>query len=89
MESNNAVIDRTIVQLSAHVFFRNSLCRLQRSVLLEMMGHSAEAVFGRVTLPFREKFNIIGKNKGISMRRKTTDITSNTLLFSRIVNQIS
>lgn len=58
-------------------------------LLLEMMGHSAEAVGSRVTLPSRDKFSIIDKNKEVSVRRKTTDITSNIFLFSLFVNQSS
>jgi len=58
-------------------------------LLLEMMGRSAEAVGSRVTLPSRDKFSIIDKNKGISLHRQTTVITSNTFLFSLFVNQIS
>jgi hypothetical protein len=54
-----------------------------------MIGHAAEAVGSRVTLPSRDKFSIIDQNKGISVRRKTTNIISNTLLFSVVVNQIS
>jgi hypothetical protein len=46
-------------------------------LLLEMMGHSAEAVCSWVRLPSRDKFSIIDKNKGISVRRKTTHVTSN------------
>jgi len=58
-------------------------------LLLEMMSRSADAVGSKVTLPSRDKFSIIDKNKGISLRRQTTDITSNTFLFSLFVNQIS
>jgi len=58
-------------------------------LLLEMMGHSAEAVGDRVTLPSRDKLCIIDKNKGTFVRRKTTDVTSNTFHFSLFVNRIS
>jgi hypothetical protein len=58
-------------------------------LLLEMMGRSAEAVGSRVMLPSGDKFSIIDKNKGIFLRRQTTDITSNIFLFSLFVNQIS